>query len=143
MSSSAELVAVPLRLQTLQHDLYGPQPTLDGAWWPRSRNLAEELPALIVELRERGTRVSRVLYNPATWDSPPARKLATDGRVIRVGWFRSMDPHVLTVTTSGGADRLDLLIVPPDTPDDAADRAMAAVVLGNRRSASAVLAQTT
>ena len=70
-------------------------------------------------------------------------ELTLNGRVIRVGWFRSMDPHVLTLTTSGGADRLDLLIVPPDTPDDAADRAMAAVVLGNRRSASAVLKQTT
>ena len=142
MASAAEAGAAPLRLETLHHDPSSRQPTLDGAWWPRSRNLAAELPALIVELRERGTRVSRVLYNPGTWDSPPGRKLAADGRVIRVGWFHSMDPHVLTVTNVGGADRLDLLIVPPDTSLGAAERAMAAVDLGNHRSASAVLEGT-
>jgi hypothetical protein len=103
-------------------------------------NLAEELPALIVELHDRGTRVSRVLYNPASWEHVPARKLNADGRVIRVGWFRSMDPHVLTVTSSAGADRLDLLIVPPGTATAVAERAIAAAVgIGNTRSASAVL----
>ena len=132
--------AAALRLETFRHDPAGPSPTLDGAWWPRTLNLAEELPALIVELHGRGNRVSRVLYNPATWDSVPARKLSADGRVIRVGWFRSMDPHVLMVTSSAGADRLDLLIVPPGTTSAAAGRAMAAAVgIGNKRSASAVL----
>ena len=129
-----------LRLETLSHDPAGPSPTLDGAWWPRTSNLAEELPALIVELHGRGNRVSRVLYNPASWDNVPARKLSADGRVIRVGWFRSMDPHVLTVTSSAGADRLDLLIVPPGTAIATAERAMAAAVgIGNTRSASSVL----
>jgi hypothetical protein len=130
----------PLRLETLRQDPAGPSPTLDGAWWPWTLDLAEELPALIVELHGRGTRVSRVLYNPATWDNVPSRKLSADGRVIRVGWFRSMDPHVLTVTSSAGADRMDLLIVPPGTAGPAAERAMAAAIeIGNKRSASAVL----
>jgi hypothetical protein len=138
MTSDAASVTA-LRLETLHHDPAGHQPTLDGTWWPRSRNLTEELPAFIVELHEKGTPVSRVLYNPDTWESLPPRKLAADGRIIRIGWFRSMDPHVLTVTGIGGADRLDLLIVPPDTPQAVAERAIAAVGVGNRQSASTVL----
>jgi hypothetical protein len=129
-----------LRLEILQRDPRSHQPTLDGAWWPRTRSLAQELPALVVELHKRGSRVSRVLFNPGTWDSFDQRKLAADGRVIRVGWFRTMDPHVLTLTSAAGADRLDLLIVPPMSSPDVAERAIAkAVTASNHLSASAVL----
>ncbi len=84
--------------------------------------------------------MSRVLYNPATWDSLPPRKLGADGRIIKLGWFRSMDPHVLTLTTVGGQERYDLLIVPPNATPAAAGRAMAAASSAdNRRSASTVL----
>ncbi|HEX2299590.1 MAG TPA: DUF5994 family protein, partial [Pseudonocardiaceae bacterium] len=38
--------------------------TLDGAWWPRTRDLTQELPALVEELDRRGIRVARVAYNP-------------------------------------------------------------------------------
>ncbi len=132
-----------LRLRTLHHGPSERQPTLDGAWWPHSRDLAGEIPALITALHEGGTRVSRVLYNPETWDSPPP-KLSADGRTIRLGWFRSMDPHLLTVTGIAGADRLDLLVVPPRTAPDAAERAMAAAVgVGNHQSASTVLEHLT
>ncbi len=129
-----------LRLEILQRAPLSHQPTLDGAWWPRSRSLADELPALVVELHKRGSRVSRVLFNPGTWDSFEQRKLAADGRVIRVGWFRTMDPHVLTLTSAAGMDRLDLLIVPPATAPDVAARAIAdALAASNHLSASAVL----
>ena len=129
-----------MRLEILQRDPRSHQPTLDGAWWPRSRSLADELPALVVELHKRGSRVRRVLFNPGTWDSFDQRKLAADGRVIRVGWFRTMDPHVLTLTSAAGADRLDLLIVPPTSAPDVAERAIAkALVASNDQSASAVL----
>jgi hypothetical protein len=38
--------------------------TLDGAAWPRSRSLTDELPSLITELHRRGLRIARVTYNP-------------------------------------------------------------------------------
>ncbi len=133
-------VAEPLRLEILHRDPSSHQPTLDGAWWPRSLDLAEELPALISELRSRGTRMSRVLYNPTTWESMPPRKVSADGRIIKVGWFRSMDPHLLTLTSVGGLDRYDLLIVPPSASPAAAGRAIAAATAGdNAGSASTVL----
>jgi hypothetical protein len=140
MSTPTQPRAVgPIRLETLHHDPSERQPTLDGAWWPQSRDLAEEIPALVCELHARGTRVSRVLYNPDSWDSTE-HTLVADGRKIRLGWFKSMDPHLLTVTGTAGVDRLDLLIVPPGTAPAAAERAMAAAVaVANHDSASTVL----
>ena len=66
--------------------------TLDGAWWPRTRDLTSELSPLVEELRRRGFTVTRVAYNPDLWE-PTARRLHADGRTIRLGWFRSIDPQ--------------------------------------------------
>ena len=43
----------------------------DGAWFPRSRDLAVELPELIAELDRRGVRVERFTYALDAW-SPVA-----------------------------------------------------------------------
>ena len=43
----------------------------DGAWFPRSRDLAVELPELIAELDRRGVRVERFTYALDAW-SPGA-----------------------------------------------------------------------
>jgi Family of unknown function (DUF5994) len=113
---------------------------LDGAWWPRSRDLLEQLPSLIAELRRQGGPVSRVSYHPDTWEPAP-RTVTVDGGTVKLGWFRSMDPHLLTLTGVYGARRLDLLVVPPDSLGVPADSLMA-VASGpdNRKTASAVLA---
>src|SRR5512144_3440468 len=114
-------------------------PMLDGAWWPRSSSLSHELPALITELQRRHRHIRRVTYNPALWDPAP-RRLPADGRVIRLGWFRSIDPHLLCLTGGYGDDRLDLLVVPPDTPPAVATRAMTlAAGRGNRSTATDTL----
>ncbi|MCW2636707.1 MAG: uncharacterized protein JWQ99_3074 [Blastococcus sp.] len=86
----------------------------DGAWFPRSRDLATELPELIAELERRDIRVERFTYSLATWQPVP-RKLVVSGRVIRTGGFRSMDPQVVCLTWHGGTRRADLLVVPPET----------------------------
>ncbi|WP_030733611.1 DUF5994 family protein, partial [Streptomyces sp. NRRL S-237] len=44
---------------------------LDGAWWPRSRDLAAELPPLAAALQEPWGRVTRVTVNPARWPVVP------------------------------------------------------------------------
>ena len=69
-----------------------PRTSLDGAWWPHTSDLSEELPALITELHTRGIRATRVAYNPASWDPAP-RRLDADGRVVRLGWFRGRARH--------------------------------------------------
>jgi hypothetical protein len=116
-----------------------PRTTLDGAWWPRTRSLSDELPALITELHSRGIRATRVAYNPAGWDPAP-RRLDADSRVIRLGWFRSIDPQMLDLTGDLERGRVDLLVVPPDTPKAAAAAAFAAATEpGNSRSPAEIM----
>ncbi len=86
----------------------------DGAWFPRGRDLAVELPELIAELDRRGVRVERFTYALDAW-APVARKLDVQGRIVRTGGFRSMDAGVVCLTWEGGRRRADLLVVPPET----------------------------
>jgi hypothetical protein len=86
----------------------------DGAWFPRTRDLAVEVPELIAELDRRDVRVERFTYALDAW-TPVARKIVVQGRVVRTGGFRSMDPGVVCVTWAGGNRRADLLVVPPET----------------------------
>jgi hypothetical protein len=86
----------------------------DGAWFPRSRDLALEVPELIAELDRRGVRVERFTYPLGPW-TPVPRKIAVQDRIVRTGGFRSMDPGVVCLTWDGGTRRADLLVVPPET----------------------------
>jgi hypothetical protein len=115
-----------------------PRTTLDGAWSLRTRNLGE-LPALVTELHSRGIRATRVAYDPAGWDPAP-RCLDADSRVIRLGWFRSVDPQMLDLTGDLERGRVDLLVVPPDTPKAAVAAAFAAATeAGNSRSPAEIM----
>jgi len=114
--------------------------TLDGAWWPRTRSLRDDLPDLVQELHRRGIRVTRVAYNPDAWEAAP-RRMAADGRTIRLGWFRSIDPQLLDLTGDTRRGRIDLLVIPPDTPAAVAGQAFtAATDRANRRTPAALLA---
>ena len=61
--------------------------------------------------------------NLDAWDRAP-RRIAVDGRQVRVGWFQTMDPHMIGVTKAF-QDRLALLVVPPQATTAAAQIAMA------------------
>ena len=112
---------------------------LDGAWWPRTRNLAHELTPLVEELRRRGIRVVRVAYHPDSWE-PAARRLDADGRTIRLGWFRDIDRQLLNLTGDLKRGRLDLLVVPPDTTAATAQQAFSAATdPANRHTPTALL----
>ena len=101
----------------------------DGAWWPRTRDLATEVPELVAELERRGVRIERFTYALAAWEPAP-RKLVVNGRVVRTGGFRSMDPQVVCIVWHGGQRRADLLVVPPETDVLTGARALR---LGTRR----------
>jgi hypothetical protein len=127
-----------LRLQ-LTGERNGQRGMLDGVWCPHSRDLLEELPPLIVELGRQRGQINRVSYYPETWDPAP-RTVAVAGHTIKLGWFHSMDPHLLMLTGVYGAGRLDLLVIPHDSSAAAADSLMAAANdPSNRKTASAVL----
>jgi hypothetical protein len=98
---------------------------LDGAWWPRSRDLAAELPSLTAVLEPRWGRITRVTVNPTHWPVVP-RKVAVTGHVVNVGWFLSeQDPHELLLL-SYRLGRWNLLVVPPRTDPASAAWLMAA-----------------
>jgi hypothetical protein len=134
-----------LRLR-LQPD--GPAYTpLDGSWWPLSADPAAELPGLILALDERHGPVSKIMLGMADWDPSRPRRLRIDGpagrRVVRLGWFATMPAGLLTAIHAGGR-RTDLLIVPPDTSEQAAQAAMEqAGQVGNRSRTPALLAAMT
>lgn len=88
---------------------------LDGAWWPRSRDLAAELPSLVAVLDSLWGRITRVTVNPTHWPSDFPRKVPVDGHIVKVGWFLGeQDPHQLLLL-SYRTSRWDLLVVPPET----------------------------
>ena len=87
---------------------------LHGAWWPRSADLAVELPELVAALARRGVVVSRFTYPFATWHVVP-RKLAVGDRLVRVGGFSTGDPQLVSLTVGAEALHLELLVVPPGT----------------------------
>jgi hypothetical protein len=96
---------------------------LDGGWWPRSWDAATELPGLIAALDARFGPIRQVLLNIGAWDHR-FQRLAVGTRVVRMGWFSSLDPALLIASTRQD-DQLDLLVVPPGTAETAARAAMA------------------
>jgi hypothetical protein len=98
---------------------------LDGAWWPRCRDLGAELPSLTAVLDPLWGRITRVTVNPTHWTAVP-RKVPVAGHVVKVGWFQAeQDPHELLLL-SYRTGRWNLLVVPPWTTPVSAAWLMAA-----------------
>ena len=111
---------------------------VDGAWWPASRDLAAEMPSLLAALGDRAGVVERVSYNIDAWNAVP-RKVRVDGNVVRMGGFRSQAAATLKVLGEQGM--LTLLLVPPETEEQAAQRVLAtASENGNTEGVDALLA---
>lgn len=128
-TSHPPLRAVPFRVPTARLALRSKDPSagrteLDGAWWPRSRDLPSELSALADVLDPLWGRITRIAVNPRHWPILPPRILV-NGHVVKVGWFTSeLDPHGI-VLLSYTAGRWDLLVIPPETDAPSAARLMA------------------
>ncbi|MET9347029.1 DUF5994 family protein [Streptomyces termitum] len=113
---------------------------LDGAWWPYSRDLADELLPLVEALRDRFGRVTRITANPASW--PVAlRKVPVGGYAVHVGWFADQDPDTM-ILLSYSLGRCDLLVIPPETEPASAARLMAAASApGNVRTTGSLMSE--
>ncbi|MFE0516726.1 DUF5994 family protein [Streptomyces sp. NPDC058964] len=96
---------------------------IDGAWWPRSRDLKAELPALIEALDPLWGRITRVTVNPTFWPVIP-RKVAVHGHVVHVGWFEAEQDRHKLLLLSYTVGRWDLLVIPPETEPATATRLM-------------------
>ncbi|TMR12009.1 hypothetical protein ETD86_33900 [Nonomuraea turkmeniaca] len=96
---------------------------VDGAWWPASYDAGAELPALIAAIDQHlERRVLRVGLHVDTWGNIP-HHIAAPGRQVKVGWFRTIEPHVINLIIPG-IEHLNLLVIPPDTTPTAADNAL-------------------
>jgi Family of unknown function (DUF5994) len=98
------------------------QAVLDGGWWPRSWDPVAELPGLVLALSDRYGPIRYVMLNSGAWDSR-FRRLAVGAGVVRMGWFTTLDTTLLIATTDRN-DQLDLLVVPPATAPETAEKAM-------------------
>ncbi|MFF7720195.1 DUF5994 family protein [Streptomyces luteogriseus] len=120
-----EPVAAPAARLALKTDDGTSPGLLDGAWWPRSRDLLSELPSLTDVLDPLWGRITRIAVNPTHWPVIP-RRVPVGGHIVKVGWFTpEIDPHKLLLL-SYGTSRWDLLVIPPETGAESAARLMAA-----------------
>ena len=111
---------------------------VDGAWWPRSRDLAAELPVLVEALATRLGAVERVSYNLEEWQSA-ARRFTTGTACIRLDGFRHQGTD--TVDVIGVRDRVTVLVIPPETSAEQARAVALATSEGsNVESAGTLLA---
>jgi len=107
----------------LKADTTTPTGEVDGGWWPRSADLAAELPDLFSALVPQIGPVERVSYHLGDWNPAP-RKIRFDGAVVRLGGYHWQRAATLDVLT--GRRTLTLRVVPPDTAPDAAQDALTA-----------------
>lgn len=101
---------------------------VDGAWWPRSRELTDELVALADVLTSRLGPVVRVAFAASAWH-PVAD---VDDRAVRLTALRPREKNIVRVSGSDGR-QLTLLVVPPEAPGEAGHDA---VMLAARRANS-------
>src|SRR6476619_333299 len=111
---------------------------VDGAWWPRSDDLAAELPDLLAVLSVRLGRIDRVMYNLNEWAKASA-KLATGGRGVRLDCYQRQPTNTVEVLGLN-RNRIALLVVRPNAdPDQAHATLMAAAAPSNDSTVDSLL----
>ncbi|MFC8342695.1 DUF5994 family protein [Streptomyces sp. NPDC057280] len=105
-----------------------PRP-IDGAWWPRSYDLLAELPQLLAGLPRAWGHITSVTVHGAAWTAVPGRVLVFNQVVQLRRSLTPSAPHTIVLLTPGRG-RWDLLVVPPDTTEEAAGHLMAAAADG-------------
>ena len=111
---------------------------VQGAWWPRSRRLTTELPALLSALSRRFGHIDQVVYDESEWARTPSAVDFADGRVILKGLS---DRSTNTISVIGAAfGEVTLLVVPPySDPAVAYASVIAAADLDNESRADELL----
>ncbi|WP_329252310.1 DUF5994 family protein [Streptomyces sp. NBC_01478] len=103
---------------------------IDGAWWPRSYDLTAELPGLLAGLPRQWGHITSATVSGAMWSTMPGQMLVSNQVVRLRGTPVESVPHTI-VLLAPGRGRWDLLVVPPDTTEQAAEPLMAAAAGGH------------
>lgn len=104
-----------------------PNPTrrgvVDGGWWPHSQDATAELPGLVATVEQQlGRTIYRVGLSSTVWTNISRRHPVSD-RTVKVSWFSSIDPLIVSLTIAG-VENITLLVIPPDTPTAVANHAL-------------------
>ncbi|WP_432080414.1 DUF5994 family protein [Streptomyces sp. WAC 04229] len=127
---SAALPHPPLRLRLAPHGVLPRR--IDGVWWPHSRDLLAQLPQLLAALPIAWGDIVSVTVKATAWAAAPGRMLVAN-QVVRLNKSAAPQAPNTVVLLSPGLGRWDLLVVPPDTTEEAAGPLMAAA-LGDHAS---------
>jgi hypothetical protein len=88
--------------------------SLDGAWWPATRNAPSELTSLLPLVGDHlGGAVTRVSLNIDDWVDDQPRRLVVGTTLVRVGWFHTLAAASITLAR-GSLDRVTLLLIPTE-----------------------------
>ena len=94
----------------------------DGAWWPRSTQLIDELPGLVMSLSDQLGQVVMVGYRRNGWaKTPPLAEVA--GHTIELLGFSSDKPASVIVIGEDGR-HLTLYVIRPDASEKVARQAL-------------------
>jgi hypothetical protein len=107
----------------------------DGAWWPESRRLGDQLGHLFALWPLEAGRITRVLYSPPDWEDHP-RSVSVPGRWVKTGSFPHDDTRRLTLSLRDGRRR-SITVIPPDTPLREAQEVIDSVLGGGRGQVAA------
>jgi hypothetical protein len=94
----------------------------DGAWWPRSTSLVDELPSLVTSLCDRLGPVVMVGYRRNGWHEAPALAEIA-GRAVELLGFTSDEPASVILIGEDGR-HVTLRVIHPDTGQEAAREAL-------------------
>ena len=99
-----------------------PSEHLDGAWWPRSMHLVDELPGLVTSVSDRLGQVVMVGYRRNGWDeTPPLAEIG--GHTIELLGFTSDEPASVILIDEDGR-HITLHVIRPDASEQVARQAL-------------------
>ena len=96
---------------------------IDGAWWPGSKRLADELPELLAAVHDRLGPVVMVGYRRDGWTTTPPQVQVGGGRTVELLGFTSDEPPTVILIGEDG-HHLTLQVVNPDTNERQAEQAL-------------------
>jgi uncharacterized protein DUF5994 len=108
------------RLQLKPHR--GASEHIDGAWWPQSKCMVDELPGLLMSLSDRLGEVAMVGYHRNSWDETPPL-VQVDGRTIELLGFTSHEPATVIAIGNDGR-HVTLHVIPPEAGEQVARQAL-------------------
>lgn len=86
-----------------------------GTWWPRTRDLVAEVPALVTAVERDGPRVDRVTHHLGEWEPGAAGRVVVGDHVVHLDGYRTQHDGLVTLVGVTGWPRTCLVVVPPGT----------------------------